>query len=193
MDSKQAEQDLQVVKIGESPASGTWHLDQAHTSVEFVARHLVFAKVRGRFDSFDGSIQVKEDGTIQIDGTIDPATISTNQSMRDDHLRSGDFLEVERFPKITFSSTSVQGTGDESYEVVGDLTIKDVTNPVVLTAELYGVTTGTQGETRAAFSVKGEIDRFDFGLTWNAVIETGAAVVGRKIQIEVEGQAIFKN
>lgn len=171
---------------------GTWAIDQAHTSVDFVAKHLVFARVRGSFGKFDGSLRVDESGDIVASGTIDPASIDTNQQMRDDHLRSPDFLDVEKYPNIEFSTSSIEPVGGSEWKVMGDLTIKAVTRPVELDVELLGIYAGTQGETRAAFTATAEIDRFDFDLTWNAVIETGAAVVGRKVKIEIEGQVVLQ-
>jgi polyisoprenoid-binding protein YceI len=186
-------EDLNIDLTGSAaPPVGSWTIDTAHTSVDFVAKHLVFAKVRGSFREFSGALQVDEAGKVQASGTIDPASITTNQQMRDDHLRSGDFLETQVHPTIDFASTSIEHVDGSDWKVTGDLTIKGVTRSITLDVELLGIYQGTKGETRAAFTASGEIDRFDFGLTWNAVIETGAAVVGKKVTIGVEGQAILQ-
>jgi len=171
------------------PPAGTWKLDPAHTSVEFVARHML-TKVRGRFAGFEGTIVVgdgPQDSSVQT--TVQTATIDSNQEMRDNHLRSADFLDAERFPTLTFTSTKVRSTGGNGLEIVGDLTIKDVTREVVLKGEFLGWGPGPQGGTIMSFSAKTDINREDWGMTWNMAVETGGFLVSKKVGIEIEVEA----
>jgi polyisoprenoid-binding protein YceI len=174
----------------EAPPAGTWELDKAHTHVGFVARHLMVAKVRGRFQDFSGTIHIAEaPEDSSVDVTIQAASIHTDTGQRDDHLRSPDFLDVERFPTLTFRSTNVELTSDDTLRVTGDLTIKDVTRPVVLDVTYEGTTPDPWGGTRAGFSATTELDREDFDITWNAALETGGVVVGKKVRIELDIEA----
>ena len=174
------------------PAAGTYDLDQAHTTVEFVARHLMITKVRGRFARFSGEIQVAEvpeESSVQV--TIDAASVDTNQEQRDTHLRSADFLDAEQFPALTFASTGVELDGD-AWRVTGDLTVHGVTRPVVLDVEFDGANTTPWGTQAVAFSASTEIDREDFGLTYNQALEAGGVVVGKKVRIELSVEAILR-
>lgn len=171
------------------PPAGTWKLDRGHTAVEFVGRHML-TKTRGRFTSFDGTIEVAErpeDSKVEV--SIDTASIQTNLEMRDDHLKSADFLDVEKYPTMTFRSTAVRPTGQTTFELVGDLTIKDTTREVVLDAEFLGWGPGPQGGSVMAFSAKTEIEREDWDMTWNMAVETGGFLVGKRAQIEIEVEA----
>jgi polyisoprenoid-binding protein YceI len=172
----------------ELPPAGTWVFDKAHTSVEFVARHML-TKVRGRFNEFDGTVVIAErpeDSSVEVE--IDAASLETKTDMRDDHLRSADFLDVERYPKLTFRSTAVRVTGSNTFELVGDLTIKDATREVTLEAEFQGWGPGLRPDDpkKAAFSAWTEIDREDWDITWNMVVETGGLLVGKRVRIEIE-------
>jgi polyisoprenoid-binding protein YceI len=171
----------------EAPAPGTWEIDPNHTRIGFVARYIMVTKVRGHFTKFSGAIHIAErpeDSWAEL--TVDAASIDTNQPDRDNHLRSPDFLDVERFPTITFRSTKVELTGANTLKVTGDLTIRDVTRPVVLDVEFDGVTKDPYGKTRAAFSATGQIDRTEFGASWNLVLETGGLMVSKDIKLELE-------
>ncbi len=170
------------------PPAGTWVFDPAHTTIEFVARHML-TKVRGRFNAYDGTIVIAdrpEESTAFVE--IDAASLETKTDMRDDHLRSADFLDVERFPKLTFRSTELRPTGGSTFRLVGDLTIKDITHPVVLDAEFLGWGPGPMAEspTKAFFSARTEIDREAWDMTWNMAVETGGLLVGKRVQIEIE-------
>jgi polyisoprenoid-binding protein YceI len=174
------------------PAAGTWEIDTAHTAVEFVARHML-TKVRGRFGTFSGVIrvgEVPEESTAEVE--IEAASIDTNTPDRDNHLRSPDFLDVAKYPKLTFKSTALRRTGPDTFELDGNLTIKDVTRPVTLEAEFLGVTDSPFGTKVASFSARAEIDREDWGMTWNVVIETGGLLVGKKVAIELEVEAVYR-
>jgi polyisoprenoid-binding protein YceI len=175
----------------EVPGQGTWEIDPAHTGVSFLARYMMLSKVRGHFTRFGGQIHVgptPEESWVEV--TIDPTSIYTGMEMRDNHLRSPDFFEVELYPEMTFKSTRVERTGDTTLKVVGDLTIRGVTRPVVLDVEYQGLGIGLRGDTRAAFAASTEIDREDFGISWNQTLETGGVLVGRKVRIELEVQAV---
>lgn len=173
------------------PPVGTYRFDKAHTELGFVARHMI-SKVRGRFTEFDGTIVIGdslEDSCVEVE--IEAASIWTDTGMRDDHLRSGDFLEAGTYPKLTFRSTAVRPTGGTTFQLVGDLTIKDTTNEVVLDAEFLGFGPGSQGGTIVAFTAKTEIDREDWDMTWNMAVETGGLLVGRTVQIEIDVEALL--
>ena len=173
------------------PAPGTWVIDSAHTSVGFVARYLMVTRVRGHFPAFEGNIEIAEapeDSRVEV--TIDAASVDTRNEGRDQHLRSPDFLDVERYPQLTFRSTKVERTGPSSLAVEGDLTIRDVTKPVTLDVEFEGTGADPWGKTRVAFSARGQIDREGWGITWNQALEAGGVLVGRKVDIELEVQAV---
>jgi polyisoprenoid-binding protein YceI len=174
------------------PAPGTWEIDPTHTTVAFVSRH-VLTKVRGRFGSFAGVIQVAEapeESRVEVE--IDAASIDTNTPDRDNHLRSADFLDVETYPKLMFRGTAVRPTGPSTFDLDGELTIRDVTRPVTLDVEYLGVSDSPWGTKLASFSAKTEIEREDWDMTWNVPIETGGLLVGKKVQIELEIEAVYK-
>ena len=172
--------------------SGTYVLDPAHTRVGFVARHAMVTKVRGQFNEFEGTAVV--DGTdltrstVQL--TIQAASIDTRNEQRDGHLRSNDFLAMEEYPQITFVSTAVETTGPTSFDVTGDLTIKGVTNSVTISFEFEGAATDPFGNQRVGFEGSVVINRKDYGVTWNAALETGGVLVSEKITLEFEVSAI---
>jgi polyisoprenoid-binding protein YceI len=163
--------------------SGTWTLDPAHTRIGFVARHAMVTKVRGAFNEFEG--------TAVIDGadlsrstatvTIASASIDTRNAQRDAHLRSNDFLALDEYPQITFVATGVTGTGPTSFDLTGDLTIKGVTNSVTVPFEFEGAATDPFGNLRSGFEGSVTINRKDYGITWNAALETGGVLVSDKV------------
>lgn len=156
----------------------TWVIDSAHTEIGFKIKHLVISTVRGMFKTYEGSITTADDtfNDATIEFSADVASITTHNEMRDGHLLSADFFDVEKFPKLTFKSTSVKRDGD-NLNIIGDLTIKDMTKSVELTATVHGTTVGADGKPVAAFDLTGKINREDFGLTWNTAIETGGFAV----------------
>ena len=173
------------------PEVGTYVLDPSHTTVEFVGRHLMISKVRGRFTDFQGDITVAErpeDSSVFVE--IDAASVSSADEKRDGHLRSADFFDVETFPSLSFRSTGVEPVRGDDWKVTGELTIRGVTRPVVLDVEFTGATTTPWGEHRIGFSASTEIDREDWGLTWNQALETGGVLVGKKIRIELDVEAV---
>jgi polyisoprenoid-binding protein YceI len=172
------------------PAAGTWTIDASHSSVEFVVRHLMVAKVRGRFAEFGGTIHVgdtPEASSVQVE--ITPASISTGDLQRDGHLTSADFFDVETYPTIEFASTGVRSVGDR-YAVDGELTVHGVTKPVTLDLEYQGSITDPFGNDKAVFSASTELDREEWGLTWNQTLESGGVLVGKKAKIEIEVEAV---
>ena len=176
------------------PAPGTFALDPAHTRVGFVARHLMVTKVRGSFTGVSGEITVAENpADSTVTATIQTATIETGSPDRDTHLRSGDFLEAEKYPTLTFASRRLVDAGDGSFTLVGDLTIKDVTREVALKVDFDGVAVNPWGKEVVAFSARTEIDREDYGMTWNVALEAGGVLVSKKVTIEIEAQAIRQN
>lgn len=181
-------QAARVVEGVQLPPAGTWVFDPAHTTIGFVARHMI-SKVHGRFNAFDGKVvigQGLEDSYAEVE--IDAASVETKTDMRDNHLRSADFFDVERYPKITFRSREVRPTGGNTFRLVGDLTIKDVTNEVVLDAEFLGWGPGLHPDSPplAAFTASTEVEREDWDLTWNLAVETGGMLVGKKVRLEID-------
>jgi polyisoprenoid-binding protein YceI len=181
---------LRVVGGVTLPAAGTYVLDPTHTRIGFVARHLMVTKVRGSFTDFEGSITVGEDAADSTaEATMRAVSIETGVADRDTHLRSGDFLEAEKYPTISFRNARVLSQKGTEFQVAGDLTIKDVTREVVLDVELDGVAKDPWGNEKLAVTASTEIDREDFGMTWNVALETGGVLVSKKIRIEIEAQA----
>jgi polyisoprenoid-binding protein YceI len=175
------------------PQTGTWTIDGSHSSAEFLVRHLVVSKVKGRFASFSGTIEIDGNDPLasSVTASLDAASIHTNDEKRDEHLRGADFFDVESFPTITFVSRKVTAAGGDDYRVEGDLTIRGVTKPVVLDLEFNGSSADPWGGTRAGFSATTEINRRDFGLEWNMVVDSGAALVGEKVKIALEVEAVL--
>jgi polyisoprenoid-binding protein YceI len=172
------------------PPAGKYELDIAHTAVEFVARHIL-TKVRGRFTDFSGWIEVgekPEESTAEVE--IKTASIQTNTEQRDEHLKSDDFLNVEKWPVMTFRSTAVRHTGGATFELDGDLTIRDVTRRVTLAGEYLGTDTNPYGKTVLAATAKTTLEREDWNVSWNMVLETGGFLVSKSIDLEIEVEAI---
>lgn len=176
----------------QAPSPGVWDVDAAHTSVEFIGRHLVFTKVRGRFTGVSGAVTVADDpNASSVDITLDATSITTGTPDRDGHLKSADFFDVETYPVISFKSTSVEWKGQEG-TVTGDLTVRGVSKPITLDVELTGVVTDPWGGDRAVFSASGEVDREDWGLTWNMALESGGVLVSKKIRFEIETEIVLQ-
>jgi len=170
----------------------TWTFDHSHSSVRFAAKHMMISTVRGVFEEFDGRVEYDEAdpaaSTIAV--SIKAASLDTNWQQRDDHLRSPDFFEVTAFPEITFRSTSIEPTAADKAKVHGELTIKGVTQPVTLDAEIVGAANGFGGERQIAFEASTKIDREQWGLTWNMGLETGGVLVGKQITITLDIRAV---
>ncbi|MEE6258551.1 YceI family protein [Plantactinospora sonchi] len=173
------------------PTAGTYSLDQAHKRVGFVARHMMVSKVRGEFRTAEATITVAENPLeSSVTATIQAASIDTNQTDRDNHLRSAEFLESDTYPTLEFRSTGVKSHHGNEFVLTGDLTIKGVTRQVELEVEFEGVGRSPFGQDIFGFHASTEIDREEFGLTWNVALETGGVLVGRKVKIEIEGEAV---
>jgi polyisoprenoid-binding protein YceI len=177
--------------VSDRVATGTWTVDKSHANVGFMARHLMVHKVRGLFAGVSGTIHVGDslDDTI-VEATIDAASIDTRDEQRDGHLRSPDFLDVGRYPEMKFRSSKIEALDTGRFRLEGDLTIRDVTRPITLDATLEGTATDPYGNERAAFSAAAEIDREDWGMTWNVALERGGVLVSKKVQLEIEAEAI---
>ena len=164
--------------------TGTWAIDPTHSEVGFVARHLMVTKVRGSFAEVSGTVEVAEELAQSVANvTIKTASVSSGTADRDGHLRSADFFDSETYPDMTFVSTAFDGS-----TLTGDLTIKDVTKPVTLDVEFNGVATDPWGNEKAAFEAQGELNRTDWGLTWNANLEKGGVLVSEKIKLVLDVQ-----
>ncbi|QLD11075.1 YceI family protein [Microbacterium oleivorans] len=168
--------------------AGTWVLDASHSEVGFSVRHMMISKVRGTFAVAEATIVAPENPLeLTLDAKVDVASINTKDEGRDNHLRSADFFDVEQYPNITFVSTGVRQQGGD-FLVDGDLTIKDVTKPVTFTVEFGGFGTDPWGNYKAGATAKTVINREEFGLTWNAALETGGVLVGKDVTIELDLQ-----
>lgn len=177
----------------EAPAPGDWEIDSAHTQLQFVARHMMVTKVRGRFDRFSGSIHIGEgleDSWAEVNIEMD--SLTTGVADRDNHLRSGDFFDIEKYPEMRFRTTQIEHAGGNKLRVTGDLTIKDTTRPVTMDVEYEGATADLRGGTRIFFTARTEIDREDWGVTWNVALEAGGWLVSRKITLELEVAAVMR-
>ncbi|GAC1365414.1 MAG: hypothetical protein NVSMB32_08910 [Actinomycetota bacterium] len=176
----------------EIPVPGTYTIDATHTQVSVLVRHLMVAKVRGHFRKFEATIvvaEVPEESTVTA--SIDAASIDTGDPNRDAHLRSPDFLDVEKYPTIDFKSTSVTHKGGGDFSVTGDLTLHGITKPITLSAEFLGVVTHSQMGTRMGISATGEVNRDDFNMLYNAPLETGGFLLGKTVKLELEAEAVL--
>jgi polyisoprenoid-binding protein YceI len=177
-----------------APTAGAktqWKLDPTHTLVEFSAKHLMITTVKGRIADVEGTINIdeKNPSNSSVEATLNAASIDTRTDQRDNHLRSADFLHIEKYPQIKFRSTRIEGDRDD-FKLTGDLTIRDVTRPITLDVKFEGQTKDPWGGERIGFSATGKIDRREFGLTWNQILETGGITVGNDIKIGIEVEAI---
>ncbi|MDD2304129.1 MAG: YceI family protein [Prolixibacteraceae bacterium] len=162
-----------------------WAIDPIHSKVAFKVKHLMISNVLGNFKEFEGQVSTDGDdfSTAEINFSLSAASIDTEMADRDGHLKSPDFFDAEKYPKITFSGKGMKDLGDEMFELTGDLTIKDVTKSVTLTVEYGGIMSDPWGNVKAGFSLSGKINRKDFGLNWNAALEAGGVLVGEEVKI----------
>ena len=183
----QAVREIRDVSI---PPAGKYELDASHTEVGFVARHML-TKTRGRFTEFTGSIEVgdsPESSSVQVEVKTD--SVQTNFEQRDNHLKSADFFESDEYPVMSFRSTAIRHTGDSSFELDGDLTIKDVTKPITLKGEFNGWGKDPFDNTKIFAEASTTVEREDWDLTWNVAVETGGLLVGKKVDIVIDVEAI---
>jgi polyisoprenoid-binding protein YceI len=169
---------------------GVWNVDASHSTIGFVARHLMVSKVRGRFATFTGTLTIADDPLAsKLEASAEIASVTTGDDTRDGHLKSPDFFDVENFPNMTLVSSGIDQDGGD-YVLHTDLTIKGVTKPVDFELEFDGVSGDPWGGTRAGFSAEAEVNRKDWGLEWNVALETGGVLVGEKVKIQLEIEAI---
>ncbi len=175
----------------ELPLPGTYAIDASHTHVGFTVRHMMVSKVRGQFDKFDGTVVIAEDPTqSSVNVTVEVDSINTNDENRDGHLKSADFFNTEANKQLTFVSTAVRPDGSK-WDVDGDATLNGVTKQITLVVDFEGALIDPYNNLRIGFSAAGEINREDFGLSWNAALETGGVVVGKQVKLEIEAEAVI--
>jgi polyisoprenoid-binding protein YceI len=171
------------------PPVGTYTFDQAHTTVEFIGRHM-FTKTRGRFTQAEGTILIAErPEDSSVEATIVAASIQSNNEQRDGHLKSPDFLNVDEYPSITFKSMGFRHTGESTFALDGELTIKDITKPITLQGEFLGFAPDPFGKISAGFTASTRLEREDWGMSWNMALEAGGFLVGKSVTVEVEIEA----
>ena len=168
-----------------SAQTNVWKFDPAHSQVKFNVTHMIISKVTGNFKKFEGLVKTKGDdfGNAEIEFTIETKSINTDNERRDNHLRSDDFFNAEKYPEIKFKSKSIKKIGDNKYKMIGDLTIRDITKEVELDVKQGGTITDGQGNVRTGFEITGIINRFDYNLKWNALLEAGGAIVGSDVEL----------
>jgi polyisoprenoid-binding protein YceI len=171
-----------------------WEIDASHSQATFAVKHMMISTVKGHFNVLSGSLHIDEQNPANswVEAQVETASIDTRDAQRDGHLRSPDFFDAEKYPAITFKSTKVEHVEGDEYKVTGDLTIRDVTKPVVLKAEYSGQTKDPWGNTRAGLAATGKIDRTEFGMTFNSVLETGGVMVSNDVKVEIDLEAINK-
>lgn len=176
------------------PPVGTWSIDTTHSAVQFVVRHMAISKVRGKFDDFEGTIFVAEapdQSSVKV--AIRADSINTGDSTRDEHLRSPDFLDAEHYPELRYQGQGAIPAGDGRWEVLGELTIRDVTRPVRLDMEFTGISIDPWGKVRSGFTATTTINREDFDVRWNQTLETGGILVSKEVRVEIEIEAVLSD
>lgn len=180
-----------TIEKGTIAPAGTWKVDQAHTQFGFAVKHMGVATVRGRFEEFDGTLEIGEDlSSAKITGSAKAASVQTGVGQRDDHLRSADFFDAEQYPELTFESTRIEAIDEETYKIVGKLTIHGVTREIELEAEVGGIEVGMNGEDRVGIDVTGKLSRGDFEMKFNAALGSGNAVVSDKVKLALDISAV---
>jgi polyisoprenoid-binding protein YceI len=173
-------------------AKSTWAIDPTHSEIGFKVKHMMFTNVSGKFNTFTATIENEdnqfETSTIHFESEIN--SIDTNNADRDNHLKSADFFDAEKFPKLSFKSSTVKKISENEFEIEGELTVKDVTKTITLATEYSGLMLDPWGNTKAGLSIAGKINRKEFGLTWNAALETGGVLVGEEVKLFVEVQLL---
>ena len=173
-------------------ATTKWSIDPTHSEVGFKVKHMMFTNVSGKFTTYEATITNEESAfeTTKINFNSTIGSIDTNNTDRDNHLKSADFFDAENFPTLNFTATSIQKVNANQFQIMGDLTIKDVTKSVTLDAEYSGILKDPWGNTKVAMNISGKINRKEFGLNWNAALETGGVLVGEDVKLEVELQLL---
>lgn len=168
----------------------TWNIDASHSSIDFKVRHMGISTVKGSFRNFEGQAELEDNVLKGLQATVKVESVDTNDDKRDAHLRSADFFDADNYPTMTIKSTSVNSTGNGSYKVTADVTIKEETHPVIFDVELDAPITDPWGMTRAAANVKGSLNRTKWGLTWNQVLEAGRLLVSDEVKFDFDIQAV---
>jgi len=191
-DTTQHPTPTRIIDGVEAPAAGDWVIDPGHAEVAFVGRHFMLAKVRGRFRGVEGTVHIAEDpDRSTVDLTIDMPSVDSGDATRDEHLRSGDLFDVANHPVATFHGKARDWTGTTG-KLAGDLTIKGVTRPVVLDVDYVGFATDPWGGHRAVFSAAGNLNREDWGIGWNMVLDSGGLLVSKEIRLEIEIETLHQ-
>lgn len=173
--------------------TGTWTVDTAHSKIGFSVKHMGISTVRGEFTEFEGSLEIAENpADTKVRGTVRTASVDTNEDGRDEHLRSPDFFEVETHPELSFESTSIEAIDDETYRITGDLTMRGITNQLVLTAEVNGIEPGMDGGERVGLEVTGQLSRGDYGMKFNQALGSGNMLVSDKVKLVLDIAATKK-
>lgn len=169
-------------------AQTKWTFDKSHSKVGFSVSHLIISEAKGNFKNFEGTVETNGDdfSGAKVEFTVDTKSIDTDNEQRDNHLRNDDFFNAEKFPQMVFKGKSFKKVGDKKYKLVGNLTIRDITKEVTLDVKHNGTIKDPWGNTKAGFKITGEINRFNYGLKWNAVMEAGGAVVGETVNLEID-------
>ncbi|MEY2455885.1 MAG: hypothetical protein QOK06_979 [Acidimicrobiaceae bacterium] len=184
-------EDVRIIGDRLAPLPGRWVIDATHSQLEFEARHLMIAKARGRFSDFSGTITIGDaPERSSVEALINAASIDTGDPQRDAHLRSPDFLDVETYPVIRYQSTAVRPGRGEHWEVDGELTVRDMVRPFMLDVEFGGSVRDPWGKLRSSFFASAEIDREEFGVTWNQALETGGFLLGKTVKVQVNVEAV---
>ncbi len=171
--------------------TGTWTVDPAHSQVGFAVKHMGIATVRGEFTQFEGTLEIAEDlSSAKAYGTVNAASVDTNEPQRDDHLRSPDFFDVAQFPELQFESTSIEALDDEEFRITGKLTIHGVTNDIVLHADLQGTDIDPWGNERVGLEVTGQLSRGDYGMKFNQALGSGNMLVADKVKLALDISAV---
>jgi polyisoprenoid-binding protein YceI len=170
--------------------TGTWKTDAVHSTVGFSVKHMGVSTVRGQFTDYDGTLEIAADGTATAHGTVKSASVNTNEPQRDEHLRSPDFFDAVTYPELTFSSTSITPDGEDTFKILGQLTIHGVTQDVELDAEVTGSDVDPQGNTRVGLEITGELSRKDFDMKFNAALGSGNLVVSDKVKLALDISAV---
>lgn len=171
--------------------AGTYSIDPVHSRVGFAVRHLGIATVRGHFGSFEGSFEIGDElDSAKVYGSVEAASVDTQEQQRDDHLRSADFFDVERFPRIEFESKQIRPLDEDSFEIVGDLTMHGVTREISLNAEILGTESDPWGNERVGVEARGELNRKDYGMTFNQVLGSGNVLVSDKVKLVLEASVV---
>ena len=174
-----------------SVPTGTWTVDPSHSNVEFQVKHLGIATVRGAFRAFEGTLEIPSDLTsARAYGTVEVASVDTNEAQRDEHLRSPDFFDVANHAQLSFASTAIRPLDDDSFEITGDLTLHGVTNPVTLTAEITGTEQDPWGNERVGLEVTGQLSRGDYDMTFNQALGSGNVLVSDKVKLRLDISAV---